>query len=137
MSRQWASYSLRDGDKPPTPETEIRFGYDPTRPALPVAVIFPEGNKVLTQDQLAEIGVLCLAIAGKVRTGRTEELCAGFEVEPPAFVKPPPKAVDLAREIVKAFVDTFEDVRRQYGANPAARREVEAGIARIISKGMT
>jgi hypothetical protein len=62
MSRQWASYSLRDGDKPPTPETEIRFGYDPTRPALPAAVIFPEGQKVLTQDQLAEIGVLFLAI---------------------------------------------------------------------------
>jgi len=133
MSRQWAAYSLVDGYKPLVGD-QFHFHYDPTRPALPVEVIFPKGRRELTQDQLAEIGILFLALAGKDNTPLVRELLEGFELQPPPHLEPPPTARQVSREIMANFIATFADVARQYRDNDVARIEVEETMARSLAR---
>jgi len=133
MSRQWAAYSLVDGDMP-QPSEQIQIGYDPSNPAGKVKIVFPPGHKTLTQDQLTELGVLFLALARQETTAKVDELLVGFGLDPPPHLEPPPTCRQIAREIMDNFIQTFPDVREEYRDKDELRIQVEEAMARGIAR---
>jgi hypothetical protein len=133
MRRMDSTYSLKNGDRA-DPANEVLFFYDADEIGASVRVRFPRGIKRLTADQLAELGVLCIALAGKVETPRTGKLVDGFGVRRPPFLEPPPQCREVAREIMAVFIAVFKDVARQYKHNVEARIEVEEKLAESLAK---
>lgn len=133
MARQWSIFSFADGTEP-SPPNEISFGYHADRPGSPVKVRFPAGERTLTPDKLAELGVLLIALAGKCETDKTDDLLDQFGLDRPFFVNLDDLAEDASRKVTDAMIDTMPAVRRQYGDNPKPRGELVRCVAGVIAK---
>lgn len=132
MARQWSMFSFLDGPEP-SPSNEIAFGYQPDQPGTNVRVRFPAGERTLTPDKLAELGVLCIALAGKHETDQTFELLDGFELTPPYFMHLELLVKRASRQVAATLIESSAELTKLYGTPGPKREQFEAAIAKRIT----
>jgi hypothetical protein len=131
MARQHSIFGLVDGDTPDE-ANELKFIYDPEHPGQAVKVTFPSGTRKVSPDKLAELGILCLALAGTTEAENAFELLQGFELPAPFFMHLELLANRIARRMVQALIDTYPAIRRDYASDEKKQKEFEAGVAKQI-----
>jgi hypothetical protein len=128
VARQWNVFPISD-------EQGIRFCYDPKEPDGTVRLVFPDNkNATLTSEQVADLGVLLLAMSGRDGGNALDEMLARFGLDRPDFLCPTRTAAILASEVVACFVRVFQEVRKTYEERPEWRKALEENLAQQFDK---
>lgn len=131
MARQKSIFMFADTDQP-NKDNQLKFSYDPVHLGHPVQVTFPSGTRTLSPTKLAELGVLCLALAGTTEADNAFELLEGFDLPAPFFMHLELLANRSARRMTQAFIDTYPAVKQDYGNDDVRRSELESVLAQQI-----
>lgn len=123
---EWKSYSLVPGEIQPS--ELIEFAFDPQKPGGLVKVLFPVGVRTLTSDNLAELGVVFLALADKTSTANIGEILKRFDLSMPRQMLPSPDAKLVARNLLGVFINNFSQVKKLL-STPKLRIDMENKIA--------
>lgn len=132
MAHQISVFSLGDGETPDE-ANELKFDYDAEHTGRDVKVTFPSGRRTVTSEKLAELGILCLAMAGTTEADNGFELLNGFELPAPFFMHLDLLAKRIARRMVKALIDTYPVLKRDYGGDEKRREQFEAAVANQVT----
>lgn len=132
MARQRSIFCLTEGTVPDEAD-ELTFTYNPERLGRTVQVTFPGGTISVPPRKLAELGVLCLALAGTSEADdHAFDTLKDFELPAPFFMHLELLAARIARRMVQSLIDTYPTIRREY-ADERKREEFQAAVARQIT----
>jgi hypothetical protein len=133
MAQQTSVFSFIDGYVPDE-SNELKFAYDPAHPGRPVKVTFPSGNRTLSGDKLAELGILCVALGGTTETENIFELLEGFELPAPFFLHMDMLIHRMARRIAKSLLENYPLLENTCLESKKSREEFEDSIVNEVTR---